>query len=113
LARRKARLPEDVWQQLKTKQVDEWEPTENDVDWLLTTVEKMKIGGRWVLPDVGATFEKVGPNHLRLQSIVSSDILNAMIAIEKTKKVGERAAIKVDIEKAADCILFYPRLEKT
>ena len=91
---------------MKRKHVDEWEPSENDMDWLLTVVEKMKIGGRWVLPDAGATFEKVAPNHLRLESIVTDDPLNAMIAIEKTRKVGERAAIKVDIEKAADYVLF-------
>jgi hypothetical protein len=34
-------------------------------------------------------------------------MLSAMIAIEKTRKVGEKAGIKVDIEKAADYILFH------
>ena len=107
MTKRKARIHENAWKEMKRKYVDEWEPSENDMDWLLTTMEKMKIGGRWVLPDAGVTFEKVGPNHLRLESIVIDDPLNAMIAIEKTKKVGERAAIKVDIEKAADYVLFH------
>ena len=107
MTKRKARIHENAWKEMKRKYVDEWEPSENDMDWLLTTMEKMKIGGRWVLPDAGVTFEKVGPNHLRLESIVTDDPLNAMIAIEKTKKVGERASIKVDIEKAADYVLFH------
>jgi len=107
VTKRKARIHDNVWKEMKRKYVDEWEPSEKDMDWLLTTVEKMKIGGRWVLPDARVTFEKVGPNHLRLESIVADDPLNAMIAIEKTKKVGERAAIKVDIEKAADYVLFH------
>jgi len=107
VTRRKTRIHENLWKEMKRKHVDEWEPSENDMDWLLTVVEKMKIGGRWVLPDAGATFEKVAPNHLRLESIVTDDPLNAMIAIEKTRKVGERAAIKVDIEKAADYVLFH------
>ena len=107
MTKRKAHIHENVWKEMKRKYVDEWKPSENDVDWLLTTVEKMKIGGHWVLPDAGVTFDKVGPNHLRLESIVTDDPLDAMIAIEKTKKVGERAAIKVDIEKAADYVLFH------
>jgi hypothetical protein len=48
---------------------------------------------------------------LRLESIVTDDLLNAMISIEKTKKVGEKASIKVDIEEAADHILFCPPQE--
>ncbi len=43
---------------------------------------------------------------MRLESIVTDDMLNAMVAIEKTRKVGEKAGIKVDVEKAADRILF-------
>jgi hypothetical protein len=110
---RKLDIAEKMWVAMKKKCVDDWEPTENDIDWLIKTVESMKVGGKWCLPAGGATFEKVDHNHLRLESIVTDDVLSAMIAIEKTKKVGERAAIKVNIEKAADYILFYPRFEKT
>jgi|GEM_PF-2267917 hypothetical protein len=99
---------EKVWREIKRKYVDEWEPSESDVEWLVKTVSGMKVGGKWIIPAVGVTFEKVGENHLRLESIVTNDMLSAMIAIEKTKKVGERAGIKVDVEKAADYILFHP-----
>jgi hypothetical protein len=108
---KKLDIAEKMWREIKKKYVDDWEPTESDIDWLIKTVESMKIGGKWVLPAAGATFEKVGHNHLRLESIVTDDMLNAMVAIEKTKKVGDRAAIKIDIEKAADYILFHPRFE--
>jgi hypothetical protein len=104
---RKLDIAEKMWVEMKKKCVDDWEPTENDVDWLITTVESMKVGGKWCFPAAGATFEKVGRYHLRLESIVTDDVLNAMIAIEKTRKVGEKAAIRIDIEKAADFVLFH------
>jgi len=109
---KKLELAEKMWQEIKKKNVDDWEPTESDIDWLIKTVESIKIGGKWIFPGAGATFEKVSSNHLRLESIVTDDLLSTMISIEKTKKVGERAAIRVDIEKAADYILFYPRFGK-
>jgi len=109
---KKPDVAEKMWQEMKKKYVDDWEPTEGDIDWLVKTVESMKIGGKWILPGAGATFEKVGSDHLRLESMVTDDPLNTMIAIEKTRKVGDRAAIKVDIEKAADYILFRPGFEK-
>jgi len=108
VAKRKTLFPEKVWEELKRKYVDEWEPAESDEEWLVNTVESMKVGGLWHLPAVGVTFEKVGADHLRLKSIETDDPLNAMIAIEKTKKVGERAGIKVDTEETADYILFHP-----
>lgn len=104
--KRKSSLPEKVWKELKKKNVDEWDPTEKDVNWLLNTVRIMKIGGLWNLPVVNVTFEKVGQNHLRLKSIETDDLLNAMIAIEKTKKVGEKAGTKVDIEKTTDYVFL-------
>lgn len=107
MAKRNSNLPDKVWKELKKKYVDEWDPTERDIDWLLNAVRIMKIGGLWNLPAVNVTFEKVGQNHLRLKSIETDDLLNAMIAIEKTKKVGEKAGIKVDIEKAADYVLLH------
>jgi hypothetical protein len=99
---------EKAWRELKKKYIDDWEPSEDDVKWLIKTVSDMKVGGKWIIPAVGVTFEKVGEDHLRLESIVTNDILSATIAIEKTKKVGERAGIKVDTEKAADYMLFHP-----
>jgi len=99
---------EKLWREIKKKYVDDWEPSESDIDWLIKTVSGMKVGGKWIIPAVGVTFEKVGEDHLRLESIVTNDMLSAMIAIEKTKKVGERAGIKVDTEKAADYIFFHP-----
>ena len=99
---------ERIWKEIKKKYIDDWEPSESDVEWLIKTVAGMKVGGRWVIPAAGVTFEKVGEDHLRLESIVTNDMLSAMVAIEKTKKVGEKAGIKVDIEKAADYILFRP-----
>ncbi len=101
-------LLEEVWKEIKKKFVDKWEPSEDDVEWLIQNVGSMKIGGKWIIPSAGVTFEKVGKDHLRLKSIVTKDMLNAMIAIEKTRKVGKKARIKVDIEKAADYILFHP-----
>jgi len=98
---------EKAWRELKKKYVDDWEPSESDVEWLIKTVDGMKVGGKWIIPDVGVTFEKVGADHLRLESIVTNDMLSAMIAIEKTRKVGEKAGIKVDVEKAADYIIFH------
>ena len=86
--------------------MDEWDPTEKDLDWLLNTVRMMKIGGLWNLPAPGATFEKVGQDHLKLKSVETDDLLKAMIAIEKTKKVGEKAGIKVDIEEACDSVFL-------
>jgi len=106
VTKRKSSIPEKIWQELKKKYVDDWDPTEKDVDWLIDTVKMMKIGGLWNLPAVGVTFEKVGQDHLRLTSIETDDLLNAMIAIEKTKKVGEKAGIKVDTEKTADYIFL-------
>jgi hypothetical protein len=50
----------------------------------------------------------VGHEHLRLEGIITQNLLNALIAIEKTRKVGEMAAIKKDTEKAADYILIHP-----
>jgi len=97
---------EDAWRELKRRYVDSWEPTERDIDWLTTLVAKLKMGGRWFLPAVGVTFEKVGPNHLRLESIETDKPFEALIIIEKTKKVGERAGIRVDVEAAADHILL-------
>ena len=98
---------EKAWRELKKKYVDDWEPSDRDVEWLIKTVDSMKVGGKWIIPNVGVTFEKVGADHLRLESIVTNDMLSAMIAIEKTRKVGEKAGIKVDVEKAADYILFH------
>jgi hypothetical protein len=99
-------VAEKVWREIKKKHIDDWGPSERDVEWLIKTVNGMKVGGKWIIPDAGVTFEKVGADHLRLESIVTEDLLNAMIAIEKTRKVGEKAGIKVDVEKAADYILF-------
>jgi hypothetical protein len=101
-----------VWEVTKKKLVDEWEPNYEDIKWLVTVVAKMKIGGKWVVPAAGVTFEKVGQDHLRLESIVTDDLTSALVLVEKTKKVGERATIKVDIEKAADYVLFRPDLRK-
>jgi hypothetical protein len=92
---------------MKRKYVDEWEPTEEDEKWLIEMVDKLRVGGLWHFPAAGATFEKVGADHLKLKSIQTDDPLNAMIEIEKTKKVGKRAGIKIDTEKAADYIIFY------
>jgi len=103
----KTNLAEKTWKEIKRRCVDEWEPTEEDINWLIKTVESLKIGGKWTMPAGGATFEKVGADHLRLESMVTNDPLNSMIAIEKTKKVGEKAAIRIDIEKAADFVLFH------
>lgn len=97
-----------MWQEIKKKRVDEWEPTDEDINWVKTVVEKMKTGGKWIVPAAGITFEKVSQDHLRLERIVTNDIMNALVMAEKTKKVGERAAIRVDIEKTADYILFRP-----
>ena len=105
--RRKSKLPEDVWKEIKKKYVDEWDPSENDVDWLLNTLRMMKIGGVWNIPATGVTFEKVSEDHLKLKSIETNDLVNAIITVEKTKKVGEKAGIKVDVEKAADYILLH------
>jgi len=99
---------EKLWKEIKRKYVDRWEPSESDIEWLIKTVADIKIGGRWIIPDVGVTFKKIGENHLKLESIVTDDIVSAMIAIEKTRKVGIKAGIKVDIEKAADYIIFHP-----
>jgi hypothetical protein len=107
---KKLNVAEQVWQDMRKKYVDDWEPLESDIDWLVNTVESMKIGAKWVLPAAGATFEKVGHDHLRLESIVTNDMLASMIAIEKTKKAGDKAALRIDIEKAADYILFHPTL---
>jgi hypothetical protein len=105
---KKIDLLDNAWQELKRKYVEEWEPTEQDIDWLTTTINSLKVGGKWTIPAAGVTFEKVGHDHLRLEGIITDDIINAFVAIEKTKKVGERAAIKVDTEKAADYVLFHP-----
>ena len=91
---------------MKRKHVDKWEPTEKDEKWLIKTVEKLKVGGLWYFPAAGATFEKVGADHLKLKSLETDDPLNAMIHIEKTKKVGEKAGIKVDTEETAEHIFF-------
>lgn len=91
---------------VEEKYVDSWEPSEKDIDWLINTVKNLKIGGIWHLPAAGITFEKIAEDHIRLKSILTNDPLNAIITIEKTKKVGERAGIKVDAEKAADYIIF-------
>ena len=107
MTKRKAHILDDVWKEMKRKYVDEWEPTDNDEKWLIETVGKLKVGGLWHFPAAGATFEKVGADHLRLKSIQTDDPLKAMIEIEKTKKVGKRAGIKIDTEKAADYILFH------
>ena len=99
------RAPRELWEELRRKYVDEWSPTEDDVRWLKETVRRMKIGGVWIIPAVGAVFEKVAEDHIRLKSITTDDIINAIITIERTKKVGDLAGIKVDIEKAADYIV--------
>jgi hypothetical protein len=101
-----SRSVKDVWKEMKKKHVDDWEPSEEDVEWLVKAVDGMKVGGKWLIPNAGVTFEKVGVDHLRLESIVTGDMLNAMIAIEKTRKVGEKAGIRVDVEKAADYVFL-------
>ncbi len=106
MAKKASGSAEKIWKEIKKKYIDEWEPSDSDVEWLIKTVAGMKVGGKWIIPDAGVTFEKIGEDHIRLESIVTDDILNAMVAIEKTKKVGEKAGIKVDIEKAADYVLF-------
>jgi len=106
LSEDKESIPEKIWREVKKKYVDEWEPSERDIDWLIDTVNKMKIGGVWHIPATGTTFEKVAPDHIRLKSITTDNPLNAMITIEKTKKVGEKAGIRVDTEKVADFIMF-------
>jgi hypothetical protein len=108
LAEKKSRPSYDLWEEARKRMVDDWEPTSQDINWLVTVVAKMNVGGKWVVPATGATFEKVGQDHLRLESIVTDDVMNALIMVEKTKKVGERAAIRIDIEKAADYIIFHP-----
>jgi len=100
--------PSKMWEEIKKRDIDEWKPTDEDIHWLTTTVASMKIGGKWTIPAAGITFEKVGQDHLRLEGIITDDPLKALVTAEKTKKVGERAAIKVDIEKAADYIVFHP-----
>ena len=108
MTEKKSKPAHDLWNEARKRMVDDWEPTSQDIDWLVAVVAKMNVGGKWVVPATGATFEKVGQDHLRLESIVTDDVLNALIMVEKTKKVGEKAAIKVDIEKAADYIIFRP-----
>jgi hypothetical protein len=97
---------DEAWRRLRQRYVDNWEPTEEDVEWLVKLVSKLKVGGKWFIPAAGVTFEKVAPDHLRLESIVTDRPIDAFIVIEKTRKVGERAGIRVDVEKAADYILF-------
>jgi hypothetical protein len=37
---------EKAWRELKKKYVDDWEPSESDVEWLIKTVDGMKVGGK-------------------------------------------------------------------
>jgi hypothetical protein len=97
--------PEDLIKRLVEKRLQGWEPSERDVRWLRALVDALKVGGVWVAPGTGVVFEKVGDSHLRLQSILTTNIIEAIVMIEQTRKVGERAGVRVDVEKAADYII--------
>jgi hypothetical protein len=99
-------IAEKVWRETKKKYVDDWKPTADDVKWLVDAVNSMSIGTLWNIPQDGVTFKKVGHDHLKLESIVTSDLLNALITVEKVKKVGEIGGIRVDTEKTARYIQF-------
>lgn len=99
-------IAEKVWRELKRKYADEWKPTEDDIKWLVNAVGGMKVGALWHIPQDGVTFRKIGPNHLRLERVVTEDLLNALITVEKVKKVGEKSGIRVDTEKTANYIQF-------
>jgi hypothetical protein len=85
---------EKIWKEIKRKNIDEWEPSETDIAWLQGTIKNMRVGGVWYLPAAGATFRKIGSNHIKLESIVTEKPLDAMIIIGKTKeRVRERMSI--------------------
>ena len=92
------------WSKIKREYVDGWEPPEKDADWLIAVISKLKVGGKWLMPGCGITFEKVAEDHLKLESIKTNDLIGALVTVLRTKKVGERAAIKVDIENTANLL---------
>lgn len=99
-------ITEEVWREIKKKYVDNWKPTADDIKWLVDAINSMPIGTLWNIPQDGVTFKKVGHNHLKLESVVTADFLNALVTIEKVKKVGEKGGIRVDTEKTAKYIQF-------
>jgi len=99
-------LGDEILRELRREFVDNWEPSEEDVNWFKKTVGSMRVGGRWYIPDDGITFLKVGHDHIKLESIITEDLLRALITLEKLKKVGQKCGVKVDVEKAAEYVSF-------
>jgi len=99
-------IAEKIWSEIKEKYVDDWQPTADDVKWLIKAVNSMQVGALWHIPQDGVTFKKVGPKHLKLEAIDTEDLLNALITVEKVKKVGEIGGIRVDTEQTAKYVKF-------
>lgn len=51
------KIADMIWSKLKREYVDEWQPTEEDVKWLVRTVGGMKVGALWHILHDGVTFK--------------------------------------------------------
>jgi len=82
-----------------------WEPSDNDVQWLVNLLDSLKVGGVWIAPSYGVIFNKVDENTLKLgQPLILT--LEAVTMIERTMKVAEQAGIY--IEKPGAMIILPP-----
>jgi hypothetical protein len=55
---KKLDIAEKKWLEMKQKYVDDWQPTENDVDWLIKTMKSLNAGGKWTIPACRCHFRK-------------------------------------------------------
>lgn len=78
----------------------DWKPSDEDAIWLQNLINSLKIGGKWLVPDVGVVYTRTGEKEITLSLIVSTksrfeDVDNL---VDRTNKVAEKAGIKVIID---------------
>ena len=86
-----------------------FKPRRSDVDWLVSLVRNLSIGGLWTAP-MGFTFEKVGENHLRLLKASSSPKLraDAIEVVNRTVLTGKEGGIQVDTDVLDEIMMGCP-----
>lgn len=90
------------------KKIKETEEIKQEyIDWLKGIVNRLNVDGVWYSPSLGTTFRKTAENELTLEQITSTkdNICQVNTFIEKTKKIADKAEIKIIIRE--NNVTFY------
>ena len=71
-----------------------WEPSDEDVQWLVNLLDMLKIGGIWIAPSYGVMFNKKDSNALTLRPPMLPTP-EALEMIARTREVAEKAGIRI------------------